>query len=262
MEQTAWARSQQRRRNRGTTNRNQCTGRGGPAGPAGPAGTNGVQGPQGSTGLQGLKGDTGRGVSTLSIINGRLNATFTDTGATLFDLGNVVGPQGPTGPTGSTASGGAVTKIIAGQNVTISPSSGLGDVTINSMGCYILKLEFNSASLNTTTPVVLTSDPSGNPLVGWTFTYISASSFSFRPPVGFRLLGYFHRYTQNNSSASYLIAAFSVGNVTGAYVQYNASTNTYTIAGLTSSLSGIDGSLSPGYMYITFNTIANSTLFI
>jgi hypothetical protein len=51
--------------------------------------------------------------------------------------------------TGATGPAGGVSKIIAGTNITISPTSGLGDVTVNSSGggatssTYSLKLIFN-----------------------------------------------------------------------------------------------------------------------
>lgn len=44
------------------------------------------------------------------------------------------GVAGPTGPSGSAGAPGGVTSIVAGTNVTISPISGLGDVTINAAG--------------------------------------------------------------------------------------------------------------------------------
>jgi hypothetical protein len=47
------------------------------------------------------------------------------------------GPQGEQGPQGAAGTGSitaAVTKIIAGTNITITPSSGTGDVTVNSSG--------------------------------------------------------------------------------------------------------------------------------
>ena len=46
----------------------------------------------------------------------------------------VQGPKGDTGDTGPTGPAGGVSSIIAGTNITISPTSGLGDVTINSSG--------------------------------------------------------------------------------------------------------------------------------
>jgi hypothetical protein len=106
-----------------------ATGAQGPQGIQGPAGPQGATGATGPQGAQGIKGDTG------------------DTGAT--GPTGPQGPQGDTGPTGATGATGAqgiqgatgptgpaggVTSIIAGTNITISPTNGLGDVTINSSG--------------------------------------------------------------------------------------------------------------------------------
>lgn len=73
---------------------------------AGPQGVQGIQGPQGPQGIQGATGIQGqRGLQ-----------------------GPGVGDTGPTGPAGG------VTSIVAGTNVTISPTNGLGAVTINASG--------------------------------------------------------------------------------------------------------------------------------
>jgi hypothetical protein len=44
------------------------------------------------------------------------------------------GATGPVGATGATGLAGGVTSIVAGTNITISPTGGTGDVTINSSG--------------------------------------------------------------------------------------------------------------------------------
>lgn len=44
------------------------------------------------------------------------------------------GVAGPTGPSGSAGAPGGVTSIVAGTNVTISPTNGLGAVTVNAAG--------------------------------------------------------------------------------------------------------------------------------
>jgi len=44
------------------------------------------------------------------------------------------GVAGPVGPTGAAGAPGGVTEIIAGTNITISPTEGTGSVTINSTG--------------------------------------------------------------------------------------------------------------------------------
>jgi len=120
----------------------------GPPGPAGgTSGTGGVSstgptGPQGPQGLVGATGATGPGVppggsagQVLAKIN---NANYST---------QWVNTTGQTGPTGAP---GGVTSIVAGTNVTINPSNGLGAVTINASGggsltTYIIKVQTASS---------------------------------------------------------------------------------------------------------------------
>jgi hypothetical protein len=99
------------------------TGSTGPAGATGIGlqGTQGLQGIQGPTGPQGLLGPTGiglQGTQGLQGIQGPTGPAGTN------------GIQGATGPAGTNG----VTSIVAGTNITISPTNGLGAVTINSSG--------------------------------------------------------------------------------------------------------------------------------
>ena len=120
------------------------TGATGPTGPTGPQGIQGVTGPTGpigSTGPTGPIGSTGPTGPTGPIgSTGPTGPTGSQgpTGPT-----GPTGSQGPTGPTGATGAqgiqgptgaAGAVTQIIAGTNITISPTGGTGMVTINSSG--------------------------------------------------------------------------------------------------------------------------------
>ena len=106
------------------------TGVQGPSGPSGPPGPTGLLGPVGATGAD----STVAGPSGPSGPVGPTGAAST-----------VPGPPGPTGPTGIGATGvtgptgpsglpSAVMRIIAGDNITISPTTGIGNVTINSSG--------------------------------------------------------------------------------------------------------------------------------
>ena len=96
------------------------TGRTGATGDTGVTGASGVTGWTGHTGATGPTGFTGHtGVTGATGFTGRTGAT---------------GSTGWTGWTGPTGPAGGVTKIIAGTNVTISPTNGLGDVTINASG--------------------------------------------------------------------------------------------------------------------------------
>jgi len=128
---------------------NAIVGAAGPAGstgPSGPTGPAGATGPSGSTGPAGATGATG----AASTVPGPTGATGPagatgptgPTGATGADS-TVPGPTGATGPvgatgpagaTGATGPAGGVTSIVAGTNITISPTGGTGDVTINSSG--------------------------------------------------------------------------------------------------------------------------------
>jgi hypothetical protein len=61
------------------------------------------------------------------------NITFTNASGVTGSAGSI-GSTGPQGVTGATGAAGGVTKIIAGTNISISPTDGLGIVTINSTG--------------------------------------------------------------------------------------------------------------------------------
>jgi len=99
------------------------TGATGPQGPQGVQGETGATGPQGIQGIQGPAGD----ISTSSIDDLTDVDTTTvapaDGQALVWDDANSQWEPG-------TIEGG-VTSIIAGNNVTLSPSSGTGDVTVN-----------------------------------------------------------------------------------------------------------------------------------
>ena len=116
----------------------------GPTGATGATGSQGIQGitgPTGSTGSQGIQGVTGpTGPTGSTGANSTVPGPTGSTGAT--GPTGLTGPTGPTGPTGATPTNyvasfngatGAVTgvsSIIAGSNITISPTGGTGAVTI------------------------------------------------------------------------------------------------------------------------------------
>ena len=120
------------------------TGATGPTGPTGPQGIQGVTGPTGpigSTGPTGPIGSTGPTGPTGPIGSTGPTGPTGPTGSQ--GPTGPTGSQGPTGPTGATGAqgiqgptgaAGAVTQIIAGTNITISPTGGTGMVTINSSG--------------------------------------------------------------------------------------------------------------------------------
>ena len=110
----------------------------GPQGEQGDEGPQGIQGQQGIQGEKGEKGDKGAtGASGTPGADGAPGAPGAkgDKG----DQGDQ-GPQGEKGDKGDQGDegppgpAGGVSKIIAGSNVSISPTSGTGEVTINSAG--------------------------------------------------------------------------------------------------------------------------------
>ena len=70
----------------------------------GEKGDTGAQGPKGDTGAKGDKGDKGTGVSSVSLVNGQLVITLSDT--TSINLGNVIGAKGDKGDKGDTGAQG------------------------------------------------------------------------------------------------------------------------------------------------------------
>jgi hypothetical protein len=82
-----------------------------------------------------------------------------------------VGATGPTGATGASGAPGAVTQIIAGTNITITPTNGIGAVTINSTGgggggsggnINLDNLVAGNITANTITTTSASGVPSGN----------------------------------------------------------------------------------------------------
>jgi hypothetical protein len=103
----------------------------------------GIDGPTGATGPTGFSFTGSTGSTGASFTGATGPSGFTGvTGPTGFSFTGFTGATGPTGagftgitgPTGPAGAGGGVTQIIAGTNVTISPTNGLGAVTINSSG--------------------------------------------------------------------------------------------------------------------------------
>ena len=91
-------------------------------------GLQGIQGIQGTIGLQGIQGLQGiEGLEGIQGIQGTQGTQGTQ------GVQGLQGTQGTQGIQGATGVGG-VTSIIAGTNITISPTEGTGSVTINSSG--------------------------------------------------------------------------------------------------------------------------------
>ena len=167
----------------GFTGASGVTGATGTSGSTGASGHTGWTG-AGFTGASGHTGWTGAGVpagGTTNQVLAKINATDYNTQwvtpssgvASIVAGTNVtISPTDGLGNVTINASGGGVTSIVAGTNVTISPTNGLGAVTINSsggggssnvIGPYIIKI----TTLSSTTVGTLVGgvDPSGAALV-------------------------------------------------------------------------------------------------
>ena len=167
----------------GATGSSGVTGATGTSGSTGASGHTGWTG-AGFTGASGHTGWTGAGVpagGTTNQVLAKINATDYNTQwvtpssgvASIVAGTNVtISPTDGLGNVTINASGGGVTSIVAGTNVTISPTNGLGAVTINSsggggssnvIGPYIIKI----TTLSSTTVGTLVGgvDPSGAALV-------------------------------------------------------------------------------------------------
>jgi hypothetical protein len=168
----------------GATGATGATGAGvaGSTGASGATGATGV-GVAGSTGATGATGATGVGVAGSTGATGptgRTGATGTTgaTGATGAGVAGATGATGAgvagaTGATGTAGSPGGVTQITAGTNITISPTNGLGNVTINASGgggggstSHILVISYSilangliNVASNTSAPLLVSITP-------------------------------------------------------------------------------------------------------
>jgi hypothetical protein len=129
--------------------------------------------------------------------------------------------------------------------VTISPTNGLGVVTINSSGGgggttaapYIVKITFSAGAPTPTNNgcFVAARDPNGNDIrndPNWTWTYTSGTSISFTPPSSFT--GYspfsFSRVTYTTSTTNSNYAA-PIAGTTSTFFDYT--TRTISLGGFT-----------------------------
>ncbi len=103
------------------------------------------------------------GVLTLSTVNGNVGTFGSATQVPVFTV-NAKGLI--TGVTNTTITGGGVTSIVAGTNISISPINGLGDVTINASGGSgtpeIVVFKYSAGGVGNLTPVdAIVSQTSG-----------------------------------------------------------------------------------------------------
>jgi len=106
-------------------------------GVTGATGSTGPTGPQGVVGPAGIDGSNGTGFTGASGSTGPTGAGFTGPTGPAGSGASVTGPTGSTGPNGATGFTGppgtsGVTQLFAGTNITLTPSNGLGNVTIDS----------------------------------------------------------------------------------------------------------------------------------
>lgn len=104
----------------------------GPEGPQGPRGFQGDQGepgPQGAPGEQGPAGEKGRGVASITDLDGNGIATITYTDFTNEPLPLPVGPQGPEGPVGPEGPQGPVGDLSPGDRRSVDTAiAGLSEI--------------------------------------------------------------------------------------------------------------------------------------
>jgi hypothetical protein len=102
------------------------------------------------------------------------------------------------------AGGGGVTQIIAGTNVTISPSGGTGNVTINASGGGGggITRSINSISTNTNGAAAASTD----------YVYFCTAALTFTLPTA---VGNTNRYTVANQSTGTITFASAGGAING-----------------------------------------------
>jgi hypothetical protein len=218
---------------------------GGLQGPTGPAGGGG----SGGTSATGATGATGVGVPS----GGSSGQVLAKTSGANYATGWINPP----------ASG--VSSIVAGTNVTISPSNGLGAVTINASGGggagvyegpYIIKITtLTSTSIGT----LVSATYNGTPLTGWTITFPSVTSMQVVYPSSLTgIFTNFRRMTAINDTTplNYYSGAIASGSTTGAYCQYNPGEKKIIFGAITSTQYGYSVANTP--IYILFDYMSSA----
>ena len=246
---------------------------GGLQGPTGPAG-GGSGGGAGSTGATGATGvGVPSGGTSGQVLAKTSSSNYATQWVTLSNSGS-----GATGFTGATGPAGGVTSIVAGTNVTISPSNGLGAVTINASGgggtantgVYIIKLILGTSGSDLTTGMTVsdTRDPSAASLTsnGWTVTAPATAA-----PFGSAATGTYFQITYPSSFTGtftnfrryvyypgppvyYAVSNISVSSTSGQYVLVAPSTRTIVVAGMTTSFTGATVSTAFYFVFEYSNT--------
>jgi hypothetical protein len=129
------------------------------------------------------------------------------------------------------------------------------------MKSYVVKLLFNSGSIDAASPFTAAEDPDGTDLLsepGWTFTRDSASQITITHPAAQTAIN-FVTHAENSTGVFVTKAVTGVGNA-GTAVKQDFANVGITISGLTSTFTGVNS--GAGYrLYLTWQ-FSDNTIFI
>lgn len=178
---------------------------------------------------------------------------YTDENGQIFDLTYSTGAPGPAGPSGPAGP--------AGTPGATGPAGPAGPAGQSLMKSYVVKLLFNSGSIDAATPFLAAEDPDGNDLLvaaGWTFTRDSASQITILHPEAKTAIN-FVTHAENISNTFVTKAITGTGGA-GTSAKQNLATTTLTITGLSSVFTGVNS--GAGYhLYLTWQ-FSDNTIFI
>jgi len=220
------------------------TGADGTSGTSGSSGTSGTSGTSGSSGVSGSSGSSGS--------SGTAGSSGTS------GLGNPVGIFN-----GNTLITPGATGInFEAENFLVEPVGSYVQVTStpSRVPVYAVKLAFENGalinSIETGTPIVAAIDPYGQNLFnvpGWSFSAASGTNqITVNHPIGKWFVN-FNRFAQTSAgSDNWVSASISGVNLSQLVVRNTNAQTSFTIGGLTSTLSGISSGAGISYMYLTW----------
>ena len=175
---------------------------------------------------------------------------YTDENGQIFDLTYSTGAPGPQGPSGATGPAGAA-----------GPAGPAGPAGTSLMKSYVLKILFNSGSIDAATPFLAAEDPDGNDLLsepGWSFTRDSSSQITITHPETQTALN-FMTHAENSTNIFISKAVAGTGG-SGTSARQNFATTSIGITGLSSTFTGVNS--GAGYrLYLTWQ-FSDNTIFI
>jgi hypothetical protein len=175
---------------------------------------------------------------------------YTDENGQIFDLTYSTGAPGPQGPAGSTGPAGSA-----------GPAGPTGPAGSSLMKSYVVKLLFNSGSIDAASPFTAAEDPDGTDLLsepGWTFTRDSSSQITITHPAAQTAIN-FVTHAENTTNTFVTKAITGTGGA-GTSSKQNFATTTIIISGLTSTFTGVNS--GAGYrLYLTWQ-FSDNTIFI